>query len=536
MNKINRRTTSRPRDEKQSKDRFPIFGIFYLTALHLEISQGWKSPAIGLVSLVLLLVIVYSKINLLKFCLFIVLDTAYYLFFHFPEVANHVNLIIFCNLSMLCVAIYSWLSPSRSLEQYYQAIASPLRMSLIVVYIGAGFHKLNQDFLNPYVSCSHSMLAEIIEMLSSTLVRIPILLILGAISLLFIKKIIPKNWVRKGRGSKFFLISLGLLVALITFVGAIYYFNKAHLFFLTFVLATSMMVLFWELLGGMLLFFPRWQASMFFLSMLMHLILSPIGFVDFGSLAFALWLTFIPNHYWLLSETINIPLVASVDRSLFYVSINVFGGLIGEIYYFVNPNFNLQAFIGILFIASVFIVIAPLVKKLLADPHSWQGVRVINSKMPKFMYLFVAALIIYAATSYLGLRTAGNFSMFSNLRTEGETSNHLLLSHHPFKIWNYQEDVVKVIEIDDRKAKVGHKYRPLKDHYLPVVEFRKLIYKWTQAGYTVPLVFEYGDRTYRTADIVNDPVWRTPKRNWEMALMDFRVIQPDNGEPNYCRW
>lgn len=134
----------------------------------------------------------------------------------------------------------------------------------------------------------------------------------------------------------------------------------------------------------------------------------------------------------------------------------------------------------------------------------------------------------------MGLRTAGTFSMFSNLRTEGPVSNHLLLGSNPLKVWGYQEDVVEVIEIDDETARLGHKYRPLKGQQLPAVEFRKLIHKWTKADYTVPITFVHAGKEYTTQDIVNDPTWRVPQRNWEAYLMDFRIIQPEGA--NQCRW
>jgi hypothetical protein len=116
--------------------------------------------------------------------------------------------------------------------------------------------------------------------------------------------------------------------------------------------------------------------------------------------------------------------------------------------------------------------------------------------------------------------------MFSNLRTEGTFSNHLLLSSNPIKVWGYQEDVVRLREI--RQA------RWLEGKSLPMVEFRKRIYEWTQAGRTVPLVLEYRGEIYSTEDVVKDPVWRTEKRNWEMMLLDFRDIQPEG--PIQCRW
>lgn len=528
--------------QKIFQDNFSIFAVFYSTALWLEIAENWDTPWATLVGLFLLLSIVFTKINSINFSFFLILNTAYSLYFHFPEVANHVNLIIFANLAILITIIYNYLRPRQftKSEDLYRTIASPLRISLIAVYFWAGFHKLNTAFLDPQFSCSNSMFSGIFEVLKSTIFGIPFTLCVGAIAIIFINSIVPieaKNLVRQN--SKLLLtIVVSSLILLIVITGALFYFDLTNSFFSAFVLATSIIVLLWELVGGLIMFIPQLQVIMFFWSMLMHLVLSPIGFVDFGSLAFALWLTFIPsNYYSCFSQSIEIPwLNRKLNRSLLYLLINITGGFISGIYYLLYPEFNIKAIAGILFIISVLIVIYPLVKKLITRPKSWQGVKVIDRKMPKFMYLFIVLLSIYAATPYLGLRTAGNFSMFSNLRTEGKTSNHLLLGSNPLKIWNYQENVVKIIEIDDERAKIGHKYRPLKDHFLPVVELRKLIYEWTRADYIVPLKFEYGDRLYMTNNIVNDSVWRTPRRNWEMRLMDFRVIQPDNGEPNYCRW
>ncbi|MEL7418246.1 MAG: hypothetical protein AAFY50_00015 [Cyanobacteria bacterium J06648_1] len=527
---------------KISPNKFSIFALFYIVALWLEMSENWDTPWATLVGLVLLVSIAFSKITPIKFAFFLVLNTAYFLYFHFPEVANHVNLIIFANLAILITIAYSYIRPRQfsQPDDLYRAIASPLRISLISVYFWAGFHKLNTAFLDPQFSCSNSMFLGVIEVLKSTIWGIPTAVLVGAIAIVFLSKVIPNyaiNFVRQNSRWLFIILAFCLALAALA-IGALFYFELTSSLFSAFVLATSIMVLLWEIAGAIMMFSPQLQVIVFFWSMLMHLVLAPIGFVDFGSLAFAFWLTFIPSNYiscW--QQPLTVPwLQWRLNRSFVYLTINIVIGIISGIYYLAYPEFNLQAIAGTLFIISVLIVIYPIVKKLIEQPNSWQGVAIIDRKMPKFMYLFIALLSLYASTSYLGLRTAGNFSMFSNLRTEGTASNHLLLRNNPLKIWNYQEDVVEIMKIDDESAKIGHKYRPLQDHFLPVVEFRKLIYQWTKAGYTVPLKFKYGDRTYTTNNIVKDPTWATPKRTWEMKLMDFRIIQPDNDEPNYCRW
>ncbi|MEL6263995.1 MAG: hypothetical protein AAFR12_23415, partial [Cyanobacteria bacterium J06626_6] len=107
----------------------------------------------------------------------------------------------------------------------------------------------------------------------------------------------------------------------------------------------------------------------------------------------------------------------------------------------------------------------PLLSSASTTAQSGQGHRA--------LVLFSASIILlFGLSPYLGLRTAGTFSMFSNLKTEGEYSNHFLLGQNQLKLWGYQEDVVEVLEIDDETARLGHKYRPLKGYKLPVVEFR----------------------------------------------------------------
>ena len=522
---------------------FSLFAVFYSVGLWLEMAENWDNPIPTAITLVLLLAIIITGIDKLKFCLFVSFTTSYFLYFHFPEVANHVNLILIINFTLLAGAVYTWLKPQFTTDNdYYGAIAPIIRIFLVLVYFWAGFHKLNRDFFNTDYSCASSTFTNIIRMLFADTFGIPNLIILGAIGSIFVYKTIFQQYqhLLKSFVSKplFKIISISLLILALAAGLSIYFLDLVEsIKFLAF-LATIIIVIVWELAGSVLLFISACQAAVFFISMFMHLVLAPIGFVDFGSLIFALWLVFIPQNYHAKFNTpVKLPVSnLKFNRSLVYIIINVVGGIVAGVYHLTFPYFNNKALTGIIFITSVLIVIAPSVKAILAEPKSWQGISLVDRQTPCFLYIFVLILSFWAMTPYLGLRTAGNFSMFSNLRTEKDISNHLLLGSNPLKIWEYQENVIKFIEINDEQAKVGHKYRPLKDNYLPVVEFRKLIHKWTQAGYEVPLVFEHDGQVYKTSDIVNDPVWRTPERSWEMFMMDFRVVQPGNGEPNYCRW
>ena len=304
------------------------------------------------------------------------------------------------------------------------------------------------------------------------------------------------------------------------------------------ILSLGIMVIIWEMLGGLLLIVPRFQGPILLFSWTMHASFALIGFVDFGTLAFALLFTFIPSNYLqLIDKQHSLKLGKyQIHRVYSYFLILLFGSILAGIYYELGIDLGDIKFInGLLLNVAVILLIWPILKELCsANRQSWAGVVLWTKQTPKFMSILILLIFVHGITPYLGLRTAGNFSMFSNLRTEGDTSNHLLLASNPFKVWGYQEDVVEIIEIDDDTADLGHKYRPLKGYQLPVVEFKKLIYKWTKAQYIVPIKFVHDGVTYTSQDIVNDPTWRISRRNWETYFMDFRVIQQTG--PNQCRW
>jgi hypothetical protein len=299
---------------------------------------------------------------------------------------------------------------------------------------------------------------------------------------------------------------------------------------LAIILASAVFTILWELIGGLLLTIPKFQAPMLLVFGTMHAVLAMTGFNDFSALAFSLLFTFIPSSYYQVINSyanLRFPRLR-IHRAHAYFIINLLGAILSGGLLFGTHIQYFQQVSGLSFILAALVFTWPILSTVFSSSRRpvWGGVPVLNRHMPKFMFVFLVLLFLYGMTPYLGLRTAGNFTMFSNLRTEGTFSNHLLLRSNPIKVWGYQEDVVRFMEI--RHA------RWLEGNSLPIVEFRKAIYDWTQAGQTVPLELEYRGEIYSTEDIVKDPVWRTEKRNWEMMLLDFRVIQPEG--PNQCRW
>ena len=139
-----------------SMSSFSIFTVLYMTAFLLEMVEKWKYPSFTLIFLGLVTLLVCTRMTRLKFLFFLVITTAYFLIFRFPDVANHVNLILYLNSVLIIGMIYVWTRrPDLTTDDdYYNLMRPTLRASLVIVYFWAGFHKLNTDFLNPQVSCA----------------------------------------------------------------------------------------------------------------------------------------------------------------------------------------------------------------------------------------------------------------------------------------------------------------------------------------------------------------------------------------------
>jgi hypothetical protein len=508
--------------------RFASFALLYMTAIVLEFAEKWRYPGFTAALIVFLICCAVAGTNRVGLFVFLATTTAHFMLVQLPDVANHVNVIVYCNLMLMLGITYSLVRIREypSDEGFFEMARPVLQVTLILVYALAGFAKLNADFLNPSVSCVGSLVADLTAVARSNEFRVPAILVLvagvGVASpgLVAARPGRPTPLVAAGAvglaliAAQFVLQLLPALPASIT----------THA-----VLAMAIMVLLWELVGGPLLAVSRLQAPILAFSWMMHSTLALIGFVDFGALALTLLLTFVPApHFARMGGVVLVPLLRRrMHRLQVYVGLCLLSG--------VSSGLHQNLLAGALFDLGALVLVWPILAALATrQGPSWQGVALTCRRTPKWMFVFPLVVALHGLTSYLGLRTAGNFTMFSNLRTEGPRSNHLLLGSNPLKLWGYQEDVVRFIRINDRKAKIGYQYQPLRRNELPVVEFRKLIYAWTAAGITVPMTLEYRGQVHSTENIVTDPAWRTGSRDWEMRLLDFRVIQA--GGPNRCRW
>ena len=148
--------------------------------------------------------------------------------------------------------------------------------------------------------------------------------------------------------------------------------------------------------------------------------------------------------------------------------------------------------------------------------------------------LVLFLLVFFSMNNYLGLRTAGNFSMFSNLVTEGETSNHILLKSNPLKFFSMQEDVVEIIDLDPRLK--GSFRKSLTPSYLiPKIEFSRIVEKLKlQNMKNLYLKVFYDGKAFETHDLSHDNSFNFETPWWQKKLFKFRHIHPTG--PQTCHW
>jgi hypothetical protein len=103
-------------------------------------------------------------------------------------------------------------------------------------------------------------------------------------------------------------------------------------------------------------------------------------------------------------------------------------------------------------------------------------------------YVAMPVLLVFnGLCPYLGLKTESSFTMYSNLQTEGDQWNHLLLSP-AMRLFSYQDDLVQIIDSDHPTlAESAQEQR----QWVPF-EFRRFIAERPQTMVT----YEFRGRVY----------------------------------------
>ena len=66
--------------------------------------------------------------------------------------------------------------------------------------------------------------------------------------------------------------------------------------------------------------------------------------------------------------------------------------------------------------------------------------------------------------------------MFSNLRTEGGTSNHLILKNNPLEVFPFQRDLVYIEKITPPYYTINYTTQNIKNKVIPRLVFEEYLY------------------------------------------------------------
>ena len=265
-----------------------MFALLYTVALVLDLGDEWRNPWFTVLFLLGAVAAGITGMTRLKFLILLVAVTSYHLVFRFPEVANHVNLTICLNVAMILAMAYSFVrhrNADTAPVDYFTAISPLLRLSLVLVYFLAGFHKLNSDYFNPEASCAADVLGLVIAALFRTSVLgIPAVVMVTAVGV-FAGYRLSRRGRFGSRGSRVFttvVVTIGS-VGLGGALAILFEPQTGRAPALAIGMVATAAVLGWELAGSLLLTVPRLQAAILAFSLSMHAALALVGFADFGA-------------------------------------------------------------------------------------------------------------------------------------------------------------------------------------------------------------------------------------------------------------
>ena len=459
---------------------FSYFAQLWILAFFLHHSEDWDRVGVTVLALLLVLWVNRARDRARPFLVSVAFFTVYN-FAKAPYLANHANYyLLLCAFLMLWASL-SWLRSRKLSEarlgQEFLGLRPALCLSLVVVYFMAGFHKLNFDFFDPQVSCASDFFLRYSREYG------------------FSASLIPR-----------FLLDWSPYLVVVV-----------------------------ELVGALLLLVPRTQLLGVLSFVGLHSYLSPLSFYDFASICYSILLCFMPP---VLYEGVE-------NRARVQKGVNVLLGCTigGSVVARLMMDNRLDGLIeadvaqGWFFLAGTFYLMNQIRRNAAAEgfrPWNLPGLDFLDfaAIRPRWALAMPALLLLFTNTSYLGLRTGGNTSMFSNLRTEGGASNHLVMSSS-WQVFDFQKDLVYVEEIPRRHEKFK-RGQPREGMAMTSFELRRLAEMWRERGDSVPMTIEYDGESHSYDDITEIEPWSQPLPWLAKKLMLFRVIQPEG--PNECRW
>jgi hypothetical protein len=122
--------------------------------------------------------------------------------------------------------------------------------------------------------------------------------------------------------------------------------------------------------------------------------------------------------------------------------------------------------------------------------------------------------------------------MFSNLKTEGGSSNHILLKNNPVEIFSFQKDLVYINEIIPPDNTINYN---IKNKILARVDFEGYLHYLKKLKIPkLDIVLEYNTKKYLVKNILYNSSWTPSTLELKHKFLYFRQIHLANDVQ--CVW
>ena len=382
-----------------------------------------------------------------------------------PMNPDHWTLVMATNSILLIGGLWKFIGGRSESEPVAELMLGPLRAALLVAYGAAAFAKWNSTFLTPSLSCAGFLLG---------------------------------------------YASLGQLDGNVTAQQVAVWVS---------VLTESAVAI--------LLAIPRTRRYGARLGLLFHslLSLSPVLNVgDFTATVSALFILFLPRSDianaldWLRSANSKSTIVGLLRRHRWVIPIVLIG--VGGFSGYLQPEQSLLARWAVITLFQMGCVLLPI---LMVTRRSTM---VDGPRSPERTAAWLAApavffLVFTAVNPYIGLRTWGSFTMFSNLRTEAGHNNHLIAP--TWAIADYQSELFEVEDSNQNYLKEVGEHGEV----IPVASLHGLVEISDSSAWATGRID--GQEVRWTAA---DPMATIGQPSFfERYLLNFRSFELDNPNP-----
>jgi hypothetical protein len=470
-----------------------LFSILWATAAALHHLEAQPLAGLPIYPFVVLLILFPARIGAIAA---FALAHITLLWFDLPAAANHSVLALLVDGTLLIGCLYAiWgrtdVPPARRL---WETVQGPIRATVLAVYGLAVFHKLNSSFFDAQVSCATSQLAKMFGL---------------------------HGFAERSTNFSAFAFNIYLTLA----------FEIAIIVFLA---------------------WPRFAYVGGLIGLIFHTGVAWARFFDFATVVFALYLFFLP---WdgLQRAVTRLPRWATTGFAAGFIALTItsfyFHGIRHDADVFDWRAWTLKAdtLICLFWTLMVWPLLLPvfLSRSVRTGAPRWSGA--------PLAWLVPAVALINGLTPYLGLKTVANYSMFSNLRTEGGQTNHFLMPAGQFFLAEYQLDLVRVEWVDraepdsyplqvrlaggSRWIRRNSRWlREAPEARVPFMELQRTLQLWQEVGFTrVSVMYQRQGVWHELEDAFSSPELMRPLSFWERKFMAFRAVQ-DDGQESVCRW